>query len=61
MKQAQDFPFFLLKVLDKEKIRDLSGIYADPKVYQVQDEEVERFDKMFPYKKKERKEGQLEN
>lgn len=50
----------MVKVLDKHKMKGIYGIYTDPDVYTVNQEEVEQFDKKFPKKKKEKREGQLE-
>ena len=41
-------------------MKGIYGIYTDPDVSTVNQEEVEQFDKKFPRKKKEKKEGQLE-
>lgn len=53
-------PFFMIKVLDDKKINELKGIYNDPSCYNVDEEELEEFDKLFPNKVKEKREGQLE-
>ena len=49
--------FFMIKILDKDKI--VKGIYSDPKVYSIDEKELEEFDKLFPKKIKEKREGQL--
>lgn len=59
MPKDDEFPFFMIKILDSNKIADLKGVYADPKCYIVDEKDVEKFDKKFPYKKKEIVEGQL--
>ncbi len=51
-------PFFMIKILD-ENIGDISGIYMDNKCFDVDKEELDLFDKNFPPKKKEKREGQL--
>lgn len=58
--ENQENPYFMIKILHRNKIKDLHGIYSDPDVYLVNNDEVEEFDKKFPKKKKEKKEGQLE-
>lgn len=52
--------FFMVKVLDRHKMKSIYGIYSDPEVYMVDQKDVEQFDKKFPKKKKEKREGQLE-
>lgn len=59
MNQQEEFPFFMIKVLDKSKIEDLKGVYTDPPCYQIVEEAVEAFDKQFPYKVKAIRTGQL--
>lgn len=58
--ENEENPFFMVKVLDRHKMKGIYGIYTDPEVYMVDQEEVEQFDKKFPKKKKEKREGQLE-
>lgn len=58
--ENKENPFFMVKVLDNHKMKGIYGIYTDPDVYTVNQEEVEQFDKKFPKKKKEKREGQLE-
>lgn len=60
MEQGTDFPYFMVKILDPERAEGLRGVYKDPEVYFVSDEEVEDFDRSFPPKKKEKRPGQLE-
>lgn len=57
--KTQDAPFFMVKVLDKTKAKNIKGVYSDPQVYSADDGEVEEFDKNFPPKIKEKKQGQL--
>lgn len=59
MPKTEPAPFFMIKVFDKEKVKNLSGVYSDPKCYFVSDEDVEAFDKKFPAKEKVKKEGQI--
>ena len=57
MSKDDEAPFFMIKVLNKNKL--VKGIYSDPEVYNVEEKELEEFDKQFPKKIKERREGQL--
>jgi putative acetyltransferase len=52
-------PFFMIKVLDKEKIGTIQGTYHEPGCYFVDEEDLEVFDKRFSPKEKEVREGQL--
>lgn len=52
-------PYLMIKVLNRRKIKSIYGVYSEPSVYLVNKEEVEEFDKKFPYKKKIKKEEQL--
>lgn len=52
MDKTEEFPFFMVKLLDEEKAGGLKGVYFDPACYFVKDEDVERFDKEFPEKVK---------
>ena len=58
MSEEDEAPFFMIKVLDKNKL--IKGIYFDPEVYNIDEKELEAFDKKFPKKIKEKREGQLE-
>ncbi len=44
--------FFLCKELKKGYLDSFSGEYFTPQLYFVSDEDVEAFDKTFPYKEK---------
>lgn len=59
MDKNEEFPFFMIYIFNKEKFNITEGIYSDPKCYNVDEKELEKFDKKFPFKKKERREGQL--
>lgn len=58
--ENEEAPFFMIKVLDDRKINGLKGIYSDPSCYNVDEKELEEFDKLFPNKVKEKRKGQLE-
>lgn len=55
--KEEESPFFMVKVLDESKLE--RGVYSDPKVYSVDENELEEFDKKFTPKVKEKREGQL--
>ena len=54
-----DSSFFLCKELIPGYLDDVTGVYQTPKGYYVPDEEVESFDRLFPYKEKLRLPGQI--
>ncbi len=60
MDPREEFPFFMVKILDAQKAKYLKGTYSDPTCYFPSENEVEIFDRLFPPKIKEKKPGQLE-
>lgn len=54
-----DTPFFMIKVLNENNIEKYEGVYSDPEVFNITEEEVEIFDKSFPPKEKLVLPGQL--
>lgn len=61
MDKTKQTPFFMIKILDNRDIDKLKGVYRDPDCYlEIDKEELEIFDQLFPYKIKEKKAGQLE-
>ena len=54
-----DSSFFLCKELIPGYLNGITGEYATPKGYFVNEEEAEKFDKSFPYKEKRKLPGQL--
>lgn len=56
----EETPFFMIKVLNEEKAGDLNAVYMDNEIFTVDENELESFDKNFPPKKKEKREGQLD-
>lgn len=54
-----DASFFLCKELIPGYLKNVTGEYATPKGYFVEEKEVEEFDKSFPYKEKLKLPGQL--
>ncbi|MDD6031911.1 MAG: N-acetyltransferase [Oscillospiraceae bacterium] len=57
--EGEDAPFFMVKLLDPQKAAAIRGVYSDPEVYLVTEEETEAFDRHFPPKVKEVRKGQL--
>ena len=56
----EEAPFFMIKILNDKNIENLKGIYSDPDCYKADEKELEEFDKKFPFKIKEKIEGQIE-
>ena len=54
-----DSSFFLCKELIPGYLDDVTGVYQTPKVYYVEDADVEEFDKDFPPKEKLKLPGQI--
>lgn len=57
--EGEDDSFFLCKELIPGYLKGVSGEYATPKGYFVDEAETEEFDKAFPYKEKLKLPGQL--
>lgn len=57
--EKEETPFFMIKILDENKVKELKGIYSDPKCYNIDESELIEFDKLFPKKQKEKRENQL--
>ena len=53
-------PFFMVKVFDDDKIKSVSGKYKDNEIFNVDKEDLEKFDENFPPKQKEKREGHLD-
>ena len=49
LEEGQDASFFLCKELIPGYLNGISGEYATPEGYSVDEKEAEEFDKMFPY------------
>lgn len=60
MDRSEEASFFMVKVLNNQGMKALKGTYSDPRCYFVDEEELEAFDKAFPPKVKEVREGQLQ-
>ncbi len=59
MPEGEDAPFFLCMELVDGYLDGITGEYTDPEGYDVDDADVEEFDKTFPYKEKLVLPGQL--
>ena len=54
-------PFFMVRCLKEGALNNVSGCFVFHDCYNVNDKDVDEFDKKFPYKKKEVREGQLDS
>ena len=59
MVKNDDASFFMIRVFNKEELNEYKGVYYDPEIYKVDENELTEFEKNFPYKEKEIREGQL--
>ena len=59
LEEGQDASFFLCKELIPGYLNGITGEYATPAGYFVDEKEAEEFDKMFPHKEKKKLPGQL--
>lgn len=57
--EGEDDSFFLCKELVDGYLDGVTGVYATPQAYFVDEAEAEEFDKAFPYKEKLKLPGQL--
>jgi hypothetical protein len=55
----EENPFFMIKIFDGSKIKNEFGIFHLPEVFDVDESEVDEFDRQFEHKEKLIKEGQL--
>jgi hypothetical protein len=56
---AEENPFFMIKIFDKSRLKKELGIFHNPDVFDVDENDVDEFDKQFEHKEKLIKEGQL--
>ena len=59
--EGEDDSFFLCKELVSGYLDGITGVYAPPKCYNVNEADVDKFDKTFSYKEKLKLPGQLFN
>ena len=57
--EGEDASFFLCKELIPGYLNEITGVYATPESYFVDEQEVEKFDAEFPYKVKLKLPGQI--
>lgn len=57
--EGSDASFFLCKELEKGYLRGITGEYATPECYFVDEQDADEFDKSFPPKKKLKLESQI--
>lgn len=57
--KSMDAPFFMVKVLDEAAAKEIRGVHHDPDCYEVDEQTLEKFDRGFPPKVKEKRPGQL--
>ena len=57
--EGEDIAFFLCRELIPGYLDGITGEYAPPEGYMVDEQEAEEFDKGFPYKEKKKLPGQL--
>ena len=57
--EGEDSSFFLCKELIPGYLKGITGEYATPQVYFVDESSAEEFDKTFPYKEKKKLPGQI--
>ena len=53
----EENPFFMIKVFDEGKIKDELGIFHNPDVFDVDENEVDEFDGKFEYREKHLENG----
>lgn len=59
LKEGEDASFFLCRELIPRYLDGITGEYATPAGYLVNEKEAESFDKLFPYKEKKKLPGQI--
>ena len=57
--EGEDASFFLCKELIPGYLDGITGVYATPESYLIDEEEAEKFDAMFPHKEKLKLPGQI--
>ncbi len=56
---SEECSFFMIKIFDESKVKNKRGIFFNPHVFDVDENDVDEFDKKFEYRKKLVLEGQL--
>lgn len=57
---SEECPFFMIKILNEFRLKNKTGIFHNPEVFNVNQSDVDEFDEKFDYKEKLVLEGQLE-
>ena len=52
-------PFFMIKIFNVDEITLKKGIFSNPDVFDVDENDVDEFDKRFEFRQKEVNENQL--
>ncbi|HBM16754.1 MAG TPA: GNAT family N-acetyltransferase [Lentisphaeria bacterium] len=60
-KDGQNFEPFMALELDENSLRDIKGRFIEDASFTTTEEELEEFEKLFPYKKKEKTATQFEH
>ncbi|MBU5336962.1 GNAT family N-acetyltransferase [Intestinibacter bartlettii] len=55
----EEAPFFMVKILKEDALKDVEGYFEFDECYHVNEDEIDEFDKKFEPKKKEKRDGQL--
>ena len=55
----EECPFFMIKIFDKDKITCKKSIFSNPDVFNVDEKDVDEFDKQFEFKEKKVLDTQL--
>ena len=56
---SQENPFFMIRIFDESEVNGQFGIFRNPDVFDVDEMEVDEFDRKFEFREKLVKEGQL--
>ncbi len=56
---SEECPFFMIKIFDESKVKNKRGIFFNPYVFDVDENDVDEFDKKFEYREKLVLKGQL--
>ncbi len=48
----EECPFFMIRVFDESKVKNKTGTFHNPEVFNVTQEDVDEFDKDFEHKEK---------
>jgi predicted N-acetyltransferase YhbS len=56
---GQNFDAFMVLPLDEEKLQKINGKFYEDQAFQVDKDDLEKFEQKFPYKEKHKREGQF--